>query len=162
MLRSPISLFVVIGLVLISFVLIRILPRVGRIPEWMRMAPVIDVLDAIALAAYTVVGVIVAVETRCEPLILWGPALSALTGAGGSILRDVVRGDTTHPTLRRSVYAEIAIVWGLALSIFITNYASSSTYDPFKLQVAVLLTMLGALATRLLVMRRRISAPLFR
>ena len=161
-LRSPISLFVVIGLVLISFVLIRILPRVGRIPEWMRMAPVIDVLDAIALAAYTVVGVIVAVETRCEPLILWGPALSALTGAGGSILRDVVRGDTTHPTLRRSVYAEIAIVWGLALSIFITNYASSSTYDPFKLQVAVLLTMLGALATRLLVMRRRISAPLFR
>jgi polar amino acid transport system substrate-binding protein len=161
-LRTPISLLLVIALVLVAYALIKMLPKLGRLPKRMNLQPLVDVLDAIALAAYTVVGVIVAVEARCEPLVLWGPLLSALTGAGGSVLRDVVRGDTQHPTLRRSLYAEIALGWGLVLSIFINHYAQASSYDPLPLLVAVLVTLFGALATRLLVMAKGFAAPRFR
>ncbi|MFM1811527.1 MAG: hypothetical protein RLZZ336_465 [Cyanobacteriota bacterium] len=161
-LRTPISLLLVIALVLVAYALIKALPKLGRLPKRMNLQPIVEALDAIALAAYTVVGVIVAVEARCEPLVLWGPLLSALTGAGGSVLRDVVRGDTQHPTLRRSLYAEIALGWGLALSIFINRYAQGSSYDPLPLLVAVLVTLFGALATRLLVMAKGFAAPRFR
>lgn len=161
-LRTPISLLLVIALVLVAYALIKLLPKLGRLPRRMNLQPLVDVLDAIALAAYTVVGVIVAVEARCEPLVLWGPLLSALTGAGGSVLRDVVRGDTQHPTLRRSLYAEIALGWGLVLSLFINRYAQASSYDPLPLLVAVLVTLFGALATRLLVMAKGFAAPRFR
>ena len=160
-LRTPISLLLVIALVLLAYALIKLLPKLGRLPTRMNLQPLVDILDAIALAAYTVVGVIVAVEARCEPLVLWGPLLSALTGAGGSVLRDVVRGDTQHPTLRRSLYAEIALGWGLVLSIFINRYAQASSYDPLPLLVAVLVTLFGALATRLLVMAKGFAAPRF-
>ena len=49
--------------------------------------------DALGLAAFTVIGVVVAVESRSNPLWLWGPLLAALTGAGGGIIRrvDLVR-----------------------------------------------------------------------
>ena len=160
-LRSPISLFLVVGLVLITAVLIRILPKVGKLPKSFNIGPLVDVLDAIALSAYTVVGVIVAVETGCEPLLLWGPMLSALTVAGGSILRDVVRGDSQHPTLRHTLYAEIALFWGLMLALFINYYTKATTYDPWSLEVAILVTMLGALATRLLAIVWKWSAPRF-
>lgn len=161
-LRTPISLLLVIALVLLAYALIKLLPKLGRLPIRMNLQPLVDILDAIALAAFTVVGVIVAVEARCEPLLLWGPLLSALTSAGGSVLRDVVRGDTQHPTLRNSLYAEIALGWGLVLSIFINHYAQATSYHPLPLQVAVLLTLFGALATRLLVMAKGFAAPRFR
>lgn len=161
-LRSPISLLVVIGLVLLSALLIRVLPKIGKLPRNLQIEPIVDVLDAVALAAYTVVGVIVAIETRCEPLLLWGPLLSALTVAGGSILRDVVRGDANHPTLRHALYAEIAMVWGLGLAAFLNIYAKADTYDPVQLQTAILLTMLGVLVTRLVVIGKRIRSPRFR
>ncbi len=161
-LRSPISLLVVIALVLLSASLMRVLPKIGKLPSNLQIEPIVDVLDAVALAAYTVVGVIVAIETRCEPLLLWGPLLSALTGAGGSILRDVVRGDADHPTLRHALYAEIAMVWGFGLSAFLNVYAKADTYDPAQLQMAILMTMLGVLVTRLIVIGKRIRAPRFR
>ncbi|MEB3262267.1 MAG: TRIC cation channel family protein [Cyanobacteriota bacterium] len=158
-LRSPISLLVVIALVLLSSLLIRVLPAVGRLPPWFHLTLVIDLLDGVALAAYTVVGVIVAMETRCEPLLVWAPLLSALTGAGGAVLRDLVRGDTRHPTLRHSLYAEIALLWGFLLSLFITHYSRSLTYDPGQLELAVLVTLIGALLTRLGVMASGLRAP---
>jgi polar amino acid transport system substrate-binding protein len=142
--------------------LIRVLPKIGKLPTKLRIEPIVDVLDAVALAAYTVVGVIVAIETRCEPLLLWGPLLSALTGAGGSVLRDVVRGDSEHPTLRHALYAEIALVWGFVLAAFLNVYAKAESYDPLQLQAAIVVTMLGGLVTRLVVMRKQIRAPRFR
>ena len=64
-------------------------------------------LDAVGLASFTVVGVIVAVEERCNPLLVWGPIFSAMTGAGGySPRRD--RADASHPSLHHEFYAEIS------------------------------------------------------
>jgi polar amino acid transport system substrate-binding protein len=159
--RSPIALIVVVSLVLVAFLLVRLLPAVPKIPRMIKLSPVVELLDAVGLAAFTVVGVIVAVEARCEPLLLWGPVLSALTTAGGTVLRDVVRGDPNHPALRRVVYAEIAMGWGLVLSLFLSHYANSGSYDPLALQLAVLGTLIGCLLTRLAVLQLKLSAPRF-
>ena len=51
-----------------------------------------EVADALALSCFAVVGVAVAVGSDVGPLWLWGPILGTLTGAGGGVLRDIVRG----------------------------------------------------------------------
>ena len=162
MVGSPHYVLIVIGVVLTSFLFLRLIPRRSSTPNWLRWMPLVDVLDAIGLAAFTIVGVIIAVETGSEPLVLWGPTFSALGGAGGAILRDIVRGDADHPTLRHEVYAEIALVWGLALSVFVAIYANQDNFDPVQLQLAVLITLVGTLTTRLLILKLNLKSPLFR
>jgi hypothetical protein len=66
------------------------------------------------------------VESRCNPLILLRPLLKAVTGAAGAVLGDVVRGDAGHPTLKRVVSAEIAVVWGFLPSMFLTFRPTST------------------------------------
>lgn len=158
-LRSPLSLGLVIGMVLLAFLLTRLIPAGRRPPDWLRIGSVVELLDAVGLAAFTVVGVMVAVETGCDPLLLWGPVLSAITTAGGTVLRDIVRGDPEHPALRRVIYAEIALVWGFALSVFLFHYADSPSHDPITVQLAVLVTLLGTFVSRLLVLHLRLEAP---
>ena len=122
---------------------------------------IVHVLDAIGLASFTVVGVIVAVEEQCEPLLLWGPIFSAMTGAGGAILRDIVRADSSHPTLRHELYAEISIFWGLVLSWFILIYADAQRVNLLPINTFVVITAMGCLLTRLLVIQKGVQAPLF-
>ncbi|MCX6927526.1 MAG: immunoglobulin domain-containing protein [Verrucomicrobia bacterium] len=79
----------------------------------------VDCFDALGLGAFTVVGVTVALESRCTPLWLWGPLLGAMTSAGGGILRDVVRADLDNPGLKGMFYAEVSLIWALAFSVFL-------------------------------------------
>jgi len=103
----------------------------------------------------------VAVEEKCNPLLLWGPIFSAMTGAGGAILRDVIRADASHPTLRHDFYAELSFFWGLMLSIFISMYANSNNLHTLPMNLAVLFTTLGCLLSRLVVMQRGIKSSTF-
>ena len=163
-LQSTHNLIIVIALVLLSHVVMKMPSRRGvpRLLERFQLGEqAIQVLDALGLAAFTVVGVIVAVEEKCNPLLLWGPVFSALTGAGGAILRDVIRADATHPTLRHDLYAELSFFWGLALSLFITFYANSNSVNPVPMNLAVLLVTLGCFLSRLAVVRLGIKAPTF-
>jgi len=105
--------------------------------------------------------VIVAVEEQCEPLLLWGPIFSAMTGAGGAILRDIMRADASHPTLRNELYAEISLFWGFILSWFIVVYSDAQRVNLFPINTAVVVTALGCLLTRLLVIQKGIQAPSF-
>ena len=163
-LESPRNLIIVMTLVLLSHVMTR-LPKLRGIPRLLVKTRLgenaIQALDAIGLATFTVTGVIVAVEEQCYPLILWGPVFSAITGAGGAIIRDVVRGDASHPTLRRELYAEISLFWGLILSIFISLYADSNSINPAPISIAVLITTLGCLFSRLLAIHYKVKAPAF-
>ena len=163
--ESSHNLIIVIALVLVSYFVMH-MPghsRFARITKFFRMkGPIlVQLLDALGLAAFTVVGVIVAVGERCEPLLLWGPIFSALTGAGGAILRDVIRADATHPTLKNVLYAEISLFWGFVLSLFVIIYAELNTTDPYPLGVAVFTTALGCFLTRLVVIAKKIKAPSF-
>src|SRR3546814_8763742 len=66
----------------------------------------LDVFDALGLAAFTVIGTNVAVISKCEPLWLWRPLLAALTGAGGGVIRDLLRPDRHVVSFMGELYAE--------------------------------------------------------
>jgi polar amino acid transport system substrate-binding protein len=117
--------------------------------------------DALGLAAFTVIGVVVAVESKSNPLWLWGPLLAALTGAGGGIVRDVIRADADNPFLKGTFYAEIALIWGWMLSLFLMWYANFLDYKPNEISLAVVVTMIGALLTRMAVFYLRIKSPMY-
>lgn len=76
-------------------------------------------LDAWAVAAFTVIGVGVAVEAHASPLWLWGPVMAVVTASFGVIMRDVVRSDFNIDMLKRDSFAEIAIVGGIAYSLLL-------------------------------------------
>ena len=163
--ESSHNLLIVIALVLVSYFVMH-MPGHGRFSKITKFFKIkgpilVQLLDAVGLAAFTVVGVIVAVGERCEPLLLWGPVFSALTGAGGAILRDVIRADATHPTLKNVLYAEISLFWGFVLSLFVVIYAELNTTDPYPLGVAVFATALGCFLTRLVVIVKKINPPSF-
>tara|TARA_B100000161_G_scaffold174472_1_gene125211 strand:- start:60 stop:530 length:471 start_codon:yes stop_codon:yes gene_type:complete len=139
---------------------ISVFKKVSRI-HWLSTKSLIDFFDALGLSAFTVVGVIVAVEAKCDPLPLYAPIFSAMTGAGGSILRDIVRADSSHPNLRKELYAELSIIWGFILSVFISIYANSNIVDPSALRTAVIVTTLGCFLSRMYVMTKHIKSPAF-
>jgi uncharacterized membrane protein YeiH len=70
----------------------------------------VELTDAIGLAAFTVIAVVIAVRFFAEPLWLWGPPCAALSAAGGGTLRDMLRAVTKNPALHTPFYAEICIV----------------------------------------------------
>lgn len=166
-LQSAHNISIVIMLVIVTYILMQLplyrfkLPKqFFRFPK-IRSKSLIDLLDALGLSAFTVVGVIVAVEAKCDPLPLYGPIFSAMTGAGGSILRDIVRADSSHPNLRREFYAELSLIWGFLLSVFITIYANSNIVEPSALKAAVIITTVGCFVSRLYVLINHIQSPLF-
>lgn len=114
--------------------------------------------DAVGLAAFTVTGVRVAVQMQCDPLWLWGPLLAALTGAGGGVLRDIVRADPDISALKRGLYAEVALVWGLLLSLFLGAQIRHISMD--QVRNGILVALLGTLITRLIILYRGWENPL--
>jgi len=115
------------------------------------------VADALALSSFMVVGVAIAVGFGVEPLWLWGPILGTLTGAGGGILRDIVRGRGEIPNLRSSFYCEIALVWALALSLYLGE--RSGVIEAGEMLLAVAIAVIGGATTRLAVVAFAIRPP---
>jgi polar amino acid transport system substrate-binding protein len=91
---------------------------------------IILVCDAAGLGAFTLVGVWVAFAYGCEPLWLWGPLLATLTTAGGTILRDIVRADCGSAMLKTALYAEIAAVGGLGMTLCIEAFGEDGQQIP--------------------------------
>lgn len=118
-----------------------------------------EVTDALGLAAFSVIGVAVAVRYWAEPLWLWGPLFAALSGAGGGILRDVLRADSRNPALRTSFYVEVCVIWGFALSLTVDWLAREER--PELLRITVAIAVLGAFLTRMAVVLLRINSPRF-
>jgi len=121
----------------------------SRLEKWSR--PLVGFFDAVGLAAFTVTGVVVAVEQQCEPLWFWGPLLAAITGAGGSIMRDAVRASSHNETLKGEFYPEIAVIWGFLFAMFLQW--QTTRLDLREIGLAVMVTAAGALATRLIAER---------
>ncbi len=106
-----------------------------------------QVLDTVGLAAFTVIGVVVAAESQAEPLILWGPIFAAMTSSGGGILRDIVRADPHTGLLKTSFYPEVSLMWGLIFAAFL-NW-QTGRLNPDEVFLGVVVTFLGAFFTRL-------------
>ena len=162
-LRSPVPLLLVAGLVVAGYVVFKLADRAPEGAERpAKYTRVFDMLfgffDAVGLAAFTITGVREAVEMQCDPLWLWGPLLAALTGAGGGVLRDIVRADPDNSALKRGLYAEVALVWGLLLSLFLGAQVRHISMD--QVRNGILVALLGALITRLIILYRGWENPL--
>lgn len=161
-LATPLYLWLVFATVLGGFLAIRaasLLRRIGwgrRIASAAESNPLASHLfefcDAIGIAAFTVTGVAVAISMRAEPLLMWGPLLAGLTAAGGGILRDLVRQRGEIATLRSAFYGEVPLIWGLLMSVFLLWEGIG--LEPAEFDAAVGVTLVGALATRLIVVIR--------
>ncbi len=92
-----------------------------------------------------------------EPLWLWGPLYAVISGAGGGILRDVIRADGPISVLQTSFYVEVCVLWGLLLSL--TVYWLAQEERPELLRLAVVCTVAGALLTRMVAVRRGTTSP---
>jgi polar amino acid transport system substrate-binding protein len=172
-LEEPAALILVLGTVVIGYALFRLHDFLhGRFAfmldvAWLflwtrRYVPprnVYEGFDALALSAFTVTGVVVAIRYAAEPLWIWGPFLAVLAAAGGSILRDVIRSDAHNPSLKTSLYAEIALVWGLVLSLWAKG--SDVVAGPGRFQAAVILVVAGAFISRMAVVIMRVRSPRF-
>ena len=174
-LANPAYLLAVIFTVLAGYLAFNLAARAGLAPrnkgnsanadDWfvrkISVNTAIAFFDALGLAAFTIIGVVVAVESRSNPLWLWGPLLAALTGAGGGIIRDVIRADANNPFLKGTFYAEVALIWGLTLSLFLTWYANLLDYKPAEISLAVIATLMGVLLTRMTVFYFRVKSPMY-
>src|SRR5262249_42371343 len=155
--RVPVS-----GPVRAGIVVIKTMPRLeaGLLTKYLQSRAhlgtrLIEVFDAIALAAFTVVGVVVALDTSAQPLWLWGPIAAVLTASFGGLMRDLFRHDRVIANLRGELYPEIAVVWGLALAIFLEW--EGERLQPDEIKLGVIVTILGAFLTRMVAIARGIK-----
>jgi polar amino acid transport system substrate-binding protein len=100
------------------------------------------------LAAFLVIGVVVVLDTSVQPLWLWGPISAGITSSFGGMMRDLLRRDALAPRLQQELYPEIAVVWGLAFSLFLQWEAER--LQPKEIFIGVVVTIIGAFLTRML------------
>ena len=107
--RDPTALITVFATVLIGMVVIRLMSRfdAGFLARYARShrqvgTRLIEIFDAVGLASFTVVGVVVVLDTSAQPLWLWGPIAAAMTASFGGLMRDLVRRDQVDADLRGS------------------------------------------------------------
>src|SRR5260370_1009043 len=152
--RTPEALLTVFGTVMAGMVVIKFMSRVQSdlLTKYLRSRPrlgaqLVEVFDAIGLAAFTVVGVVVVLDPSAQPLWLWGPLAAVITSSFGGLMRDLFRHDRLIANLSGELYPEIAVVWGLALAIFLEW--EGGRLNPDEIRLGVIVTILGAFLTRI-------------
>jgi NitT/TauT family transport system substrate-binding protein len=146
--KDPIYLYVVFAVVLGATLLTRRVPvattQTPRFEHWL------SVFDAIGLAAFTVVGVKVAL--LAELSWYWVPICSALTCVGGGMLLDVVTGREPR-TFLGEPYEEIAATGGLLLYGGL-RFSDRYEHAPWLVTALILLTMVLIFSLRLLIIAK--------
>jgi polar amino acid transport system substrate-binding protein len=157
--QAPEALLVVFGTVFVGMVVIKAAARVKagsltkRLQSHANQAALLtEMFDAVGLAAFIVVGVVVVLDTPAQPLWLWGPIAAVVTGSFGGLMRDLFRHDRVVANLRGELYPEIAAVWGLALAVFLGW--ESERLQPDEIRWAVIITIAGAFLTRVVAVMR--------
>lgn len=111
---------------------------------------VLNIVDALGLAVFTVTGMNVALESGAAGNGALTVAMGMLTGCGGGILRDVVL--ARMPTvLHKQFYASASLIGGLLYWVFLTGGLRNVP--------AVLVSMLCIFALRMLAAHYRWNLP---
>lgn len=115
-------------------------------------------IEAIALGAYTIVGVGVAVEMQLAPLILWGPLLGCLTSCGGGIIANSLSSNNKNATILNGLLEpEVSLFWGAFFSCFLIW--QTDRLDPQEVFIGVLVTLVGSTVTLLIISYRKMKSP---
>ena len=108
-------------------------------------------VEAVALGAYVVVGVGVAIEAQLDPLLVWGPLLGCITSCGGGIIATVFTRKETG-VFKGGLDPFIALAWGAFFSYYMMW--QTDRLNPDEVFVGVIITIVGTtvtvLVTRLL------------
>jgi len=157
--RNPEALLIVFATVIAGMIVVKFLAllRADRATKYLKShghlgTRLIEVFDAVGLAAFTVVGVVVALDTLAQPLLLWGPIAAAVTASFGGLIRDVFRHDRVSANLRGELYPEIAALWGLAFAAFLQW--EGERLQPDEIRIAVIVTIIGVFLTRIVAIVR--------
>lgn len=102
-----------------------------------------NIFDAIGLAAFTVTGIDTAVLAGYEDYHFLSVFLGVLTGVGGGVLRDIMAGQTPY-ILRKHVYASASIAGALCY-VFLSDWL---TGDASMIVGALVVILIRLLATR--------------
>jgi polar amino acid transport system substrate-binding protein len=153
--RDPAVVLTVFGTVMLGMAAIKIMSLTGteRIAQSLQArrhlgTRLIETFDALGLAAFLVVGVVAVLDTSVAPLWLWGPISAGITSSFGGLIRDLFRHDREAASLQGQLYPEIAVTWGLALSLFLEWEAER--LQPEEIWLSVVVTIAGAFLTRML------------
>jgi polar amino acid transport system substrate-binding protein len=152
--RDPVIMLIVFGTVVLGMAFFRVMALTGAQPFAQSLKArryivthLIEVFDALGLAAFIVAGVVVVLDTSVHPLWLWGPVSAGITASFGGLLRDLFRQDREAASLKGELYPEIAVVWGLAFSLFLGWEANR--LQPEEIWLGVVVTIAGAFLTRM-------------
>jgi polar amino acid transport system substrate-binding protein len=157
--RNPQALLIAFGTVLAGMVVIRIMShvRVAPVASYLQLRAhigkrLVEVCDALGLAAFTVVGVVVVLDTQARPLWLWGPVAAAINSSFGGLMRDMFRHDRIGASLRGALYPEIAAIWGFLFALFLEWEGTRLQVD--EIRWGVIVTIIAVFVTRMVAIVR--------
>lgn len=138
---DPIYVIAAFVSVMVLFVAVKYFYQSADILESPMYEAVLNLLDAIGLGAFTVVGIDTAVGAGFGEYKFLMIFLGVITGVGGGILRDMMAGQTPA-VLRKHVYA-CASIAGAVCYVILMNYTGEG---PAIVVSAILVTVIRVLA----------------
>jgi polar amino acid transport system substrate-binding protein len=157
--RNPQALLIVFATVLAGMVVIRAMSHVRAAPvaSYLQLRAhigkrLVEVFDALGLAAFTVVGVVVVLDTQARPLWLWGPVAAAINSSFGGLMRDMFRHDRVGASLQGALYPEIAAIWGFLFALFLEW--EGTRLQPDEIRWGVIVTIVAVFVTRMIAILR--------
>ena len=109
---------------------------------------ILVVCDSLGQASFIIVGVVIAVVEKVEPLEFWGPCFGFVTSSTGVFLRELLCNyNAKSDLIHGKVNFEISILWGVIFSILLNlNYH----HDESTIIYSIIAVIAGAFITRLL------------
>lgn len=140
---NPVYVFTAFVTVMVLFTIVRMNQRILESRYLGAYEKLMNVFDAIGLAAFTVTGIDTAVLAGYGDYRFLSVFLGVLTGVGGGVLRDIMAGQTPY-ILRKHVYA-CASLAGALCYVFLAERISG---DGAMIVSAFLIILVRILATR--------------
>ena len=129
--------------VMVLFIVVRLNQKILESRYIAAYEKMMNIFDAIGLAAFTVTGIDTAVLAGYEDYHFLSVFLGVLTGVGGGVLRDIMAGQTPY-ILRKHVYASASIAGALCY-VFLSDWL---TGDASMIVGALVVILIRLLATR--------------
>ncbi len=142
MFRNPIYVFTAFVTVLILFLLFRCWPALLESRYMEDYERIMNILDAVGLGAFTVIGIDTGVEAGYGSYRFLIIFLGVLTGIGGGILRDIMAGETPY-VLKKHVYA-CASIAGACLYVWSLGFTRSDYAMVVSALLVVAIRMLAS------------------
>lgn len=123
---------------------------------------VLVVCDTLGQAFFMVIGVVIIIIQKIEPLEFWGPCFALITSSGGVVLRNIIcnYGNMKKEIIPKEVNFEVFILWGIVFIILLNMYAYSPSYNTIKYSMITVIA--GAVVSRLLIYYYNIPNLTFR